>query len=345
MTDFLLTDFPSSHNPPSGSDDKSCNRHRSSPLTISHSALKSNQSSSTHLYFQQSLLVLIHSHYLRRLLMSSLKRKHRHSLLSVIKELPSFFKNVGYVSRRFFESAFPALKVFFETNTFPMNCDDLPLIPSITSVFGAEIQSVVLEVDQSFEVEHISELTSIISHLKSEEFHFLHELLDNFSYHFLPHLRVLDVTVKRHHDSFTSFCKSLKMNTVVSVFHLQFNHLSFSEVVALVEVYSSNNTLKTISLSTNQRTGLSDEQYLVMFTALSRNLQSVVEAIDLSRLKSENSNVLLPLLNISSLRMLKLPPLCDFDCDYDHSVFQSLEILTYQNWFFKEFQTVGYSNH
>ncbi|KAL0240096.1 hypothetical protein GEMRC1_010203 [Eukaryota sp. GEM-RC1] len=72
-------------------------------------------SPSRSLYLPQSLLILIHRHLLNRLLTPSLKWKFnqpRRSLVKLNANLLTFFKSVGYVSHRLFESALLAVKLF-----------------------------------------------------------------------------------------------------------------------------------------------------------------------------------------------------------------------------------------
>ncbi|KAL0239597.1 hypothetical protein GEMRC1_009705 [Eukaryota sp. GEM-RC1] len=72
--------------------------------------------SPSHVHFQQSLFTKIFHHILNHLLAPSLewnRHQFRRDLLKLRHNLPTFFKKVGYVSHRFFESALLATKVFF----------------------------------------------------------------------------------------------------------------------------------------------------------------------------------------------------------------------------------------
>ncbi|KAL0229137.1 hypothetical protein GEMRC1_013757 [Eukaryota sp. GEM-RC1] len=65
---------------------------------------------------QQSLLILIHIHLLRRLCKSFLECKRDEScrdFLCLKQHVSNFFTKVGFVSHRFFESAILSTKVFF----------------------------------------------------------------------------------------------------------------------------------------------------------------------------------------------------------------------------------------
>ncbi|KAL0237995.1 hypothetical protein GEMRC1_012469 [Eukaryota sp. GEM-RC1] len=55
------------------------------------------------------------------------------------------------LSQFFFESAVSSVKLFFKTTTFPVNYDELHTLSSISSHFGAKLQSVFLEVFGQFD--------------------------------------------------------------------------------------------------------------------------------------------------------------------------------------------------
>ncbi|KAL0250884.1 hypothetical protein GEMRC1_000098 [Eukaryota sp. GEM-RC1] len=116
------------------------------------------QSSSRYIRFQQSLMILVNAHLLRLLCKSSLQlsRCNAYYLLQDLQsELISFFKNVGYVSHHFFESAFLAINVFFQTSTFHVPLEDLPKLCSIACFLKADVQSVFLYVYGIFNVDEI----------------------------------------------------------------------------------------------------------------------------------------------------------------------------------------------
>ncbi|KAL0233151.1 hypothetical protein GEMRC1_011896 [Eukaryota sp. GEM-RC1] len=79
----------------------SSNQSLDSPLTtlLHESFLK-------HLHFQESLLLLIQLHYLRR----NLSGRLRYHLSSLIRRIRVLFDKAGYVSERFSESSFQQLR-------------------------------------------------------------------------------------------------------------------------------------------------------------------------------------------------------------------------------------------
>ncbi|KAL0251957.1 hypothetical protein GEMRC1_001169 [Eukaryota sp. GEM-RC1] len=279
-----------------------------------------HESSPKRIYFQQSLLVLIQSHYLRLLFKSARKDNYCHRPFSHLRDiLISFFQTVGYVSNRFIESSSLAVKVFFETFSRPVMMHQLPQLCYMASIFKAKVHSVCVTVDNRTLVKDIGEFTSIITHLKSHDgCCLLHHFLDPSSSDFLPRLRVLEVTNKLSNDLFTFFCKSLTVNNTVVEFHLGIDSFTSAEAASLAEVFSLNNTLRTICLTSSN--SLQDEESLIIFTAISNNF--VISKIDLTNLRIKSSNVLLPLLKSSSLRSVKFP----LNCRLDSFVFDVLKI-------------------
>ncbi|KAL0239705.1 hypothetical protein GEMRC1_009813 [Eukaryota sp. GEM-RC1] len=114
----------------------------SNPSCASYSP---DNSPSSHVHFQQSLLTLIHLHFLSRLFESSLewnRHEPRDALLKLKKDLLTIFKKVGCVSHHFFESALLATNVFFQIKTFHVVPKDIFQVLSFASFFGADVRSV-----------------------------------------------------------------------------------------------------------------------------------------------------------------------------------------------------------
>ncbi|KAL0242932.1 hypothetical protein GEMRC1_005495 [Eukaryota sp. GEM-RC1] len=114
---------------------------------VSSAPFSSTRSPSIPLKFQQSLLTLIHLHFLSRMLEASpeWKRDEPHRALRTLKTvLPTFFSQVGYVSHYFFESVFLATKMFFLRNTFHVIPENLPQLFSIASFFQSRCTICIL---------------------------------------------------------------------------------------------------------------------------------------------------------------------------------------------------------
>ncbi|KAL0244850.1 hypothetical protein GEMRC1_008932 [Eukaryota sp. GEM-RC1] len=258
----------------------SCDTNRSSSLTYS----SLNHESPMRVYFQQSLLVLIQFHFIRRLSKKSFNRGFSDYLLPCIQ-------NVGYVSHRFFESFVSAVKIFVETNTFDVAPVCLPLLSSIASLFGAKIQSVKRHFEYPF-----------ITSLKAEISSFLPHLLDCSSSFYLSRLRRLDITIgdayarvqlrcfpvirhdevtnKTHTDAFNSFCKSLMNNTTVTELTININCLKSCDFNSFAEVFGSNKTLKALCLCF--KVSPKYEESLLLYNSIAIN--SGIEKIDLTKL-------------------------------------------------------------
>ncbi|KAL0239575.1 hypothetical protein GEMRC1_009683 [Eukaryota sp. GEM-RC1] len=99
---------------------------------------------------QFSSLVLVNYLFIKRIFTSSLEEDlwdPSFPFLRLTKELLFFFENLGYVSQRFFDSTYPSLQVFFETNTFPIASEQLSQLLSLASFIGANVRSLFLHVD------------------------------------------------------------------------------------------------------------------------------------------------------------------------------------------------------
>ncbi|KAL0229010.1 hypothetical protein GEMRC1_013630 [Eukaryota sp. GEM-RC1] len=147
----------------------------STPFPLSpQSTMQSPDKREKCLHFQQSLLILIHLHLLRRRLKSSISVTQQSSLsielysihdnfLRLKQEIPTFYKNVGYVSQRFFQSAHLATKMFFQTTTFKVASEDLNQLSALSSFFKADLHSVFLLIlKESFTVEEFLKYSRVI---------------------------------------------------------------------------------------------------------------------------------------------------------------------------------------
>ncbi|KAL0228693.1 hypothetical protein GEMRC1_013313 [Eukaryota sp. GEM-RC1] len=281
--------------------------------------------------FQESLLILVDLHLVKRLIKSMLNKyntkSNTHSYLDCLFD--AFFKKVGYVSDCFLEFSMSAVKVFLQSSTIPLNAQHLYTFSSINSFFGADVRSVSLyiyfdehddERDSGFRMDTVLGFNSICTHVNcteyalyedddgddlcpfSQYFSNLHRFLDNSSICFLPHLRSFKFVASSlsNSETFTLLCNTLMTNTTLLELEIRF-HQSFVEsyVFTLAEVFSSNNTLKKISLSHSWNSrGI--EAYLVLFNAISKN--SVIESLSTG---GENLSNLLALFNSPSLKKIE----------------------------------------
>ncbi|KAL0251945.1 hypothetical protein GEMRC1_001157 [Eukaryota sp. GEM-RC1] len=163
----------------------------SPPLMILTPSLL-HESSPKRLYLQQSLLVLIQSHYLKLHVKSfcSVKVIKRPFVL-LTDNLLSFFQKVGYISNRFLECSSLAVKVFLERNTFSVNIVHLSTLCYMASIFKANVNSVYATVCDRTLVKDLGKCTSVITHLESYDCCELQHFLDPSSSDFLSRLRVL----------------------------------------------------------------------------------------------------------------------------------------------------------
>ncbi|KAL0232714.1 hypothetical protein GEMRC1_011461 [Eukaryota sp. GEM-RC1] len=99
------------------------------------------------IHCQQSLLVLINSYLLKRLLKASIEVDYDATYFSIsclAGELFTYFQKIGHVSQHFYESAVSGLKLFFQSNTLSVCSEDLPLLSGVTSLFKARPNSIFL---------------------------------------------------------------------------------------------------------------------------------------------------------------------------------------------------------
>ncbi|KAL0239365.1 hypothetical protein GEMRC1_009473 [Eukaryota sp. GEM-RC1] len=205
-----------------------------------------------YLHFQQSLLILINVHLLRSLCESSLewdREEPRDGFLCLKNELHSFFKKVGYVSHHFFESAFLATKVYLQTNTFHVEPEDLPQLSSFASFFGAEIQSVFLHEDRSFNAEKFINYSNVISGLElTLENHNDLEFLNKSSLIF-PRLKELHVCAD--FSISMPLIELLKVNTAVTSIDLDYHFIGAEGGITLSDAIKVNNSIHCINLNSN----------------------------------------------------------------------------------------------
>ncbi|KAL0228977.1 hypothetical protein GEMRC1_013597 [Eukaryota sp. GEM-RC1] len=207
---------------------------------------------STHLHFQQSLLVSILLHLLNHILDSSLEWNYYGGLLKLKTDQLTFLKKVGYVSHRFFDSALLSTKVFLQTNTFHVVPKDLPQLFSFASFFGVDLQSVFLHVDGPFIIEEFLSYSHVISGLELKLRHHDDVEFLNKSSVFFPRLKQLHVCV----DScfidipLVELFKEEVYTTVTSI-NLSDNSIGDVGAIALAEALKVNTSVTSLNLGGN----------------------------------------------------------------------------------------------
>ncbi|KAL0248776.1 hypothetical protein GEMRC1_004010 [Eukaryota sp. GEM-RC1] len=131
-------------------------------------------------YLQPSLLVLINSCILQKMLKHQLKITHQvsvHHLNRMLLNLSPFFENIAYVSHRFFDSVLSSIKIFLENHTVPTKLTELNRLFHVSAFFGAELQSVSLIVDSQS-----SSQCLLVSSIPITELSFNFDLLKEFEF-------------------------------------------------------------------------------------------------------------------------------------------------------------------
>ncbi|KAL0239419.1 hypothetical protein GEMRC1_009527 [Eukaryota sp. GEM-RC1] len=208
-----------------------CNRSSSSisssnPSSDTSSSLCSPiDSPSKHLQLPQSLLTVIHSHLVSRLLEPSLEWRGNEP-------------RSGFLS-----------KGVFEIHTFHIASFDLPQLCSFASFFEADVPSLFLHVYGSFNIEEFLSYSHVITGL---EFCLWHdkdlEFLNKSSLIF-PHLKELHVHVD--YSLSTSLIELLKLNTSVTSANLGEHYIGAAGAIAISEVLKVNTTITSLNLSGN----------------------------------------------------------------------------------------------
>ncbi|KAL0242941.1 hypothetical protein GEMRC1_005504 [Eukaryota sp. GEM-RC1] len=222
-------------------------RSRSSPSSIS-SVMSNCDELST-------LLILVHLHLLRRLLQRTLENieDRTNPQLDALKTvLPVFFGQVGYVSNHFLDSSLQAVKVYFQLHTFRADDEDFPKLFSLASFFGADLQSVFLDVYEILEIENFLNYSGIITGLRIK----LREPSDleflNNSSSLFPRLKQLEVEVTRRNASVSMLLiEALKTNTTVTIVNLFYNSIGDEGARALAEALKVNTSITSVYLMFN----------------------------------------------------------------------------------------------
>ncbi|KAL0251900.1 hypothetical protein GEMRC1_001112 [Eukaryota sp. GEM-RC1] len=301
---------------------------------------------------QQSLIVLITSHILQRLLMRFLNQNNcafRRHLTGMIKQIAALTEQVGHVSLSFLDCSFPAIKHFFETNTFYVSTEDLPSLSSISSFFKADVRSVFLcnvslsNVAQPCYSDWLHCVSGISISLNSTS----SGICDDFSFttHFSG-LKTVNIVVNSPM-VFSSFCQSFLINSrSVEEINLKFRlgSTSKSELLSLGEVFSSVKTLKTVTLEFYNHDDdterddytevLDDEDFANLFNIIAQC--SSIRSLNLTYFITfdctyswttiSSSVVLMPLFKSNSLKSLAFPQNCSLDSRVCNALKNSLTI-------------------
>ncbi|KAL0229540.1 hypothetical protein GEMRC1_014157 [Eukaryota sp. GEM-RC1] len=200
----------------------------------------------------QTLLVLIHLHLLKRLFERTLENyddRTNPQLTALKTSLPAFFGQVGYVSNHFLDSSFQAVKVFFQLHTFHADLKHLPKLISLASFFGADLQSVFLDVYSTLNIDKFLNYSGIITGLrivlrKPSDLEFL-----NKSSSLFPRLKQLDVELRE--SVFLLLTEALKTNTTVTGVDLTEISIGAEGARTLAEALKVNTSVTSINLSVN----------------------------------------------------------------------------------------------
>ncbi|KAL0229264.1 hypothetical protein GEMRC1_013883 [Eukaryota sp. GEM-RC1] len=178
---------------------------------------------------------------------------------------------------------------------------------SLSSYCGVNLKSVCLFLDDSFKGTDLLNFTSIVSELRLvmkpdvTEFDFL---IPSSPLYF-SNLKVLNVDTDNS-ITFDSLCSSLEMNSTVEVLILDLVFLTKHTTNLLSNVFSNNNSIKSVSISTLGNMLCDDNEVKPLFETLSTSKS--LSKIDLSGWFLPDSSVILPLFKSLMLKSLVCPP-------------------------------------
>ncbi|KAL0251743.1 hypothetical protein GEMRC1_000955 [Eukaryota sp. GEM-RC1] len=209
-------------------------------------------SSNMYIQFQQSLLILVHYHLLKRRCAPILsENRHDIFLRDLIRELHAFTHKVGFVSSRFFESSFSVVHLLFQSITFRVVAKELPKLLSLLSIFKSRVCSVFLHVVGSFDLEEFHCYSHFVTGLKLKlmkpsDLNFLNKSSPfNFSY-----LKTLDVRIES--SILMDFLEALKeVNCSLTHINLARNSIAGENAIILAKILKINTSINEINLGHN----------------------------------------------------------------------------------------------
>ncbi|KAL0242942.1 hypothetical protein GEMRC1_005505 [Eukaryota sp. GEM-RC1] len=239
------------------------------------------------IHVQQTLLIIIHLHLLRRLL----ERTNIPPQLAALKTaLPTFFGQAGYVSNHFLDSSCQAVKVYFEVHTVHAYLEHLPKLTSLASFFLEWINNLF-----SYTLAKLLNLRRLrIVLRKPSDLEFL-----NNSSSLFPRLKQLEVEVATQRTSVSLLLiEALKTNTTVTSVNLEDNSIGDEGARALTEAVKVNASVTGIDLGFNYRIG--DEGTRALAEALKVNAAVTSIVLSENSIRAEGARALAEALKINA---------------------------------------------
>ncbi|KAL0240116.1 hypothetical protein GEMRC1_010223 [Eukaryota sp. GEM-RC1] len=257
---------------------------------------------------QESLLVSINLHVLRRLCASEFEKGVSYSFqqsFDRVNRMSEFLQNIGYVSNLFFQTACSAIQVFLGTHLFTVRWpENLSKLATFASFFNSELHSIDLEVRDQFHSQDLVPFTSIIHNIKlSSELSHSNDFFDPQSPLFLPNLRQLSLGRQDLSPSNLSFddvtAKFILESPTIEALDIL---LCFStQAHLLTKIFSSSKCrLRKLIFNPSMSQGFDDHLLAPMFAALA-DCNSIQE-VRVTRCHS--FEVLAPLFSSSSIKRL-----------------------------------------
>ncbi|KAL0242667.1 hypothetical protein GEMRC1_005230 [Eukaryota sp. GEM-RC1] len=249
-------------------------------------------------HVQQSLLILIHLHLLRRLLKRPFEYDTSQHLTDMKRALPAFFGQVGHVSNHFLDSSFQAVKMYFEVHTIRSDPKDFPKLISLASFFGADLQSVFLHTRTTLQIDKFLNYSGIITGLRiklweSSDLEFL-----NNSSSLFPRLKQLEVIVATQRTSVSMLLiEALKTNTTVTRVILVSRSIGSEGARALGDALKVNASVISVYLRINR---IGDEGASALADALKVNASVISVDLGQNHIGDEGARALADALKVNA---------------------------------------------
>ncbi|KAL0251616.1 hypothetical protein GEMRC1_000829 [Eukaryota sp. GEM-RC1] len=255
---------------------------------------------------QETVLVLIHSHLLKRLCRVN---RGQLSLPCFMRALPNFFTKVAQVSQRFMKIIVPSVNVMLGSCEFVIACKDLEKLFAIASSFGFKVSNVYLKMDAPLSPLDLINYAPFWSGLELHSHH-LCSYDFQFSLFFYPRLRQLEISAPTGFP-FRSFGDSLLKYPNIIDLLFEIPHLyKNQEILHLSEMIS---TLRIPTLGINKPHGLPSqtEEVQNIFRAIGSNTS--IQRLFLRSFVLTSSASIAPIFKCNSLKTVRFPLNGGFD--------------------------------
>ncbi|KAL0245191.1 hypothetical protein GEMRC1_009271 [Eukaryota sp. GEM-RC1] len=218
-------------------------------MKLPRQSVSQTESYSCTISFPQSLIQLISYHSLKQLVDHIPGPRSRSTYRKLTITLLAFVESLGCVSQHFFESSLTAIHTYLKHNGVCCNTANVSWLTSLTNFFGVTRPTV------HFSLRGRDTPLINCEYLRFDVVSFNHNLhlteyfgfLSKSSPLYFPRLRCLDLVIMPQ-TSISSFAEHLMTNDTVLKLVINFPRLTEDQCSSLAKVFSSNTTLKQVSV-------------------------------------------------------------------------------------------------